>query len=144
VIRDKSKNEIINNVIMEIFTHLLAHKPLLGTPVEIVEGKLAIVKLVAIENMVVDERGLVHGGFTFGLADYAAMLAVNNPNVVISSANVQFTSPVKRGDIMVAEAKVVEVNKSKWVVEVEVRVDENTVLSGKLLCYVLEKHVLDR
>jgi acyl-coenzyme A thioesterase PaaI-like protein len=114
VIRDKSKNEIINNVIMEIFTHLLAHKPLLGTPVEIVEGKLAIVKLVAIENMVVDERGLVHGGFTFGLAD------------------------------MVAEAKVVEVNKSKWVVEVEVRVDENTVLSGKLLCYVLEKHVLDR
>jgi uncharacterized protein (TIGR00369 family) len=129
---------------MEIKTHLLAHSPLLGTPIEVVDGRSAIIQLVAIENMVVDEKGLVHGGFTFGLADYAAMLAVNDPNVVIGGANVRFTAPVKRGDIMVAEAKVVELDKSKRVVQVEIKVEEKPVLTGELVCYVLEKHVLDR
>ena len=129
---------------MEIKTHLLAHGPLLGTPIEAEDGKSATVKLVAIENMVVDEEGLVHGGFTFGLADYAAMLAVNDPNVVIGGANVRFTAPVKRGDVMIASASVVEEVKSKRVVEVVVRVDDKPVLTGELTCFVLGKHVLSR
>ena len=142
--KTNKKGGIIHTITMEIYTHLLAHNPLLGTPIKIIDGKLAIVKLVAIENMVVDERGLVHGGFTFGLADYAAMLAINDPNVVLSSANVYFTSPVKRGDIMIAEARVIDGSKRKRVVNVEVKVDNNTVLPGNLICYVLEKHVLDK
>ena len=129
---------------MEIKTHLLAHGPLLGTPVEVVDGKSAIVRLVAIENMVVDEEGLVHGGFTFGLADYAAMLAVNDPNVVIGSSNVRFTAPVKRGDVMIAEAKVVEEVKRKRLILVEVKVDNKPVLTGEITCFVLDKHVLSR
>ena len=129
---------------MDIKTHLLAHQPLLGTPVEVIDGESARVKLVAIENMVVDDHGLVHGGFTFGLADYAAMLAVNDPNVVIGGANVRFTAPVERGDIIIAEARVVERNNRKRVVEVEVYVDGKPVLTGELTCYVLQKHVLDR
>ena len=129
---------------MEIKTHLLAHGPLLGTPVEIEDGKSAVVKLVAIENMVVDEEGLVHGGFAFGLADYAAMLAVNDPNVVIGGANVRFTAPVKRGDVMIAEAKVIEEVKRKRLIEVEVKVDNKPVLTGEITCFVLEKHVLSR
>jgi len=129
---------------MEIKTHLLAHSPLLGTPVEVVDGKSATVKLVAIENMVVDEEGLIHGGFTFGLADYAAMLAVNDPNVVIGGANVRFTAPVKRGDIMIAKARVIEEIKRKRVIEIKVKVDNRPVLFGELTCFVLEKHVLSR
>ena len=129
---------------MEIKTHLLAHGPLLGTPVEVVDGKSAIVRLVAIENMVIDEEGLVHGGFTFGLADYAAMLAVNDPNVVIGSSNVRFTAPVKRGDVMIAEAKVVEEVKRKRLIVVEVKVDNKPVLTGEITCFVLDKHVLSR
>jgi acyl-coenzyme A thioesterase PaaI-like protein len=129
---------------MEIKTHLLAHGPLLGTPVEVEDGKSAVVKLVAIENMVVDEEGLVHGGFAFGLADYAAMLAVNDPNVVIGGANVRFTAPVKRGDVMIAEAKVIEEVKRKRLIKVEVKVDNRQVLTGELTCFVLENHVLSR
>ena len=129
---------------MEIKTHLLAHGPLLGTPVRVVEGKYAIVNLIAIENMVVDKEGLVHGGFTFGLADYAAMLAVNDPNVVIGRANVRFIAPVKRGDMMVAEATVVEEINNKRVVSVVVNVEEKPVLNGELTCFVLEKHVLTK
>ena len=128
---------------MDIKTHLLANKQLLGTPIEVVEGISATVKLEAIDNMIVDDRGLVHGGFTFSLADYSAMLAVNHPNVVIGSANIRFTSPVKCGDIMIAKAVIVDEIKNKRLVNVEVYVDNETVFKGDLTCYVLEKHVLD-
>ena len=117
-------------MVMEIKTHVLAHRPLLGTLVDLEEGESATVKLVAIENMVVDKEGLIHGGFTFGLADYASMLAVNHPNVVIANANVQFTSPVRRGDIMVAEAKVIERVNNKHIVEVEVKVEAKVKAEG--------------
>ena len=129
---------------MEIKTHHLAHQPLLGTPIEIIDGEKAVVKLVGIENMVVDDHGLVHGGFTFGLADYAAMLAVNDPNVVIGGANVSFIAPVQRGDVMIAEALVAEVRNKKRVINVVVNVQDKTVFRGELTCFVLEKHVLDR
>jgi len=128
---------------MEIKTHHLAHQPLLGTPIEIIDGEKAVVKLVGIENMVVDDHGLVHGGFTFGLADYAAMLAVNDPNVVIVGANVSFVAPVQRGDVMIAEALVAEVRNKKRVVNVVINVRDETVFRGELTCFVLEKHVLD-
>ena len=128
---------------MEIKTHHLAHQPLLGTPIEIIDEEKAVVKLVGIENMVVDDHGLVHGGFTFGLADYAAMLAVNDPNVVIVGANVSFVAPVQRGDVMIAEALVAQVRNKKRVVNVVVNVRDKTVFRGELTCFVLEKHVLN-
>lgn len=128
---------------MEVKTHLMAHQPLLGTAIEVIDGEKAVVRLVAIENMVVDDHGLIHGGFTFGVADYAAMLAVNDPNVVLVGANVSFVAPVKRGDVMIAEAVVAESRKKKKVVNVVVNVRENTVFRGELTCFVLEKHVLD-
>ena len=62
-------------------------------PVEVVGGSKAIVELTATPEMEADASGLTHGGFTFGLADYAAMLAVNHPNVVLGSAQTKFTSP---------------------------------------------------
>ena len=128
---------------MEIKTHLLAYPSLLGTPLEVLDDESATVQLAVTENMIVDDEGLVHGGFTFGLADYAAMLAVNDPNVVIGGANVRFTAPVQRGDIMAAVANVVDKVRNKRIVKVDVKVDERTVLSGELTCYVLEKHVLN-
>ncbi len=93
--------------------------------------------------MVVDRHGLVHGGFTFGLADYAAMLAINNPNVILSSAQVKFIAPVKMGDIMLAEANVKSQEGKKREVQVEVFVGKKIVFSGLFLTYVLDKHVLE-
>ena len=63
-------------------THLAIDRRLCGEPLEIAEGS-AIVVLVTLPEMAADDRGLVHGGFVFGLADYAAMLAVNDPLVVL-------------------------------------------------------------
>ena len=87
---------------MEQRTHKLTSKRLVGKPVKLEEG-YAEVELVTIDEMKVDEKGLVHGGFTFGLADYAAMLAVNEPTVVLGKAEVRFTKPVKVGDKLLAK-----------------------------------------
>jgi len=102
------------------------------------KGK-AVVELTASMEMVVDDRGLVHGGFTFGLADYAAMLAVND----LGSADVRFLAPVKAGDRMVATGLVESVEGKRRNVSVEVSVDDGVVLRGTMACYVLDRHVLD-
>jgi len=123
-------------------THLRADPSLLGTPVRVEDGKLAVVELVATQEMAVDDAGLVHGGFTFGLADYAAMLAVNDPYVVLGSSEVRFTAPVKVGDLMRATANVEGVEGKRRDVGVEVSVDGRTVLKGRMTCFVLPGHVL--
>ena len=126
----------------KVKTHDKADPRLLGQPVLLEKGK-AVVELTATMEMVVDDRGLIHGGFTFGLADYAAMLAVNDPHVVLGSAEVKFTAPVKMGDRMVATGLVESVDGKRRDVSVEVSVDDRMVLRGVMACYVLERHVLD-
>jgi acyl-coenzyme A thioesterase PaaI-like protein len=127
---------------MEAKTHEKADPRLLGTPVFLEKGT-AVVELTATEEMAVDDRGLVHGGFTFGLADYAAMLAVNDPLVVLGSADVKFTAPVKVGEMMVATGVVEAIDRRRCDVSVEVSVGERVVLKGTMACYVLQRHVLD-
>lgn len=127
---------------MQVKTHDRASNRFVGRPVKIEDGVSSISELLAIEDMVVDLEGLVHGGFIFGLADYAAMLAVNSPFVVLGSSQVKFIAPVKVGDMMKAYAKVESVQARRREVSVEVKVGEKTVLSGSFICIVLDRHVL--
>jgi acyl-coenzyme A thioesterase PaaI-like protein len=122
-------------------THLAVDRRLVGKLLELREGS-AIVALTTLPEMAADERGLVHGGFVFGLADYAAMLAVNHPNVVLGSAEVRFLKPVAVGERLVAGATVEETDGRRSRVQVEVRRGEEAVLSGSFLCFTLERHVL--
>ena len=128
---------------MEIKTHPLANRSVLGTPVEIVDGVSAFVELVTDDGMVVDGKGLVHGGFAYGLADYAAILVINQPNVVLGKSESRFLAPVQVGETMRAEACVESAEGKKHVVKVEVYVNENKVFIGEFTCYVLDKHILD-
>ena len=123
-------------------THLAIDRRLVGKPLELREGS-ASVAVTTLPEMAADERGLVHGGFVFGLADYAAMLAVNHPNVVLGSAEVRFLKPVAVGERLVAGANVEETEGRRSRVRVEVRRGEETVMSGSFLCFTLERHVLD-
>jgi len=129
---------------MEVKTHARAVHRLLGTPVHIEDDKEAEVRLEATEEMAVDERGLVHGGFTFGLADLAAMLAVNHPNVVLGGSESRFLAPVRVGDVMRARAVVVSREGRRREIEVKVTVGENCVFKGAFTCYVLDRHILER
>jgi uncharacterized protein (TIGR00369 family) len=114
--------------------------------VEAVEtDRRATVVLKTTDQMKVDERGLVHGGFTFGLADYAAMTAVNDPHVVLLSSQVKFLKAVVAGEILTAQAKVNEKDGRKRNIFVEVFDQNQTkVFEGEFFCLVLQKHVLDR
>ncbi len=127
---------------MDIKTHRKIDQTLSGTPVELSQGR-ALVKLQTDERMVADEKGLIHGGFIFSLADYASMLAVNEETVVLAKAEVKFIKPVKLGDELQAEAQVKEVEGKKRKVFVEVKRGDELVFTGEFLCVVPEKHVLD-
>ena len=115
----------------------------MGEPLEIRTGEFARARLKANSEMTVDNSGLIHGGFTFGLADYAAMIAVNEPYVVLASARVRFTRPVRVGEELMAEARVIQVEGRKRNVEVKVSSSSNVVFHGEFMCAVLEGHVLE-
>ena len=148
----------------EARTHRTIDRALCGEPQEVGGGRARVV-LDTEPRMAADEWGLVHGGFAFGLADHAAMLAVNHPNVVLAAAEVKFLRPVRVGERLVAEAEL-EASISNtaagagpntaagagphpapggdarpWVA-VTVRRGGEPVMSGRFRCYVPERHVL--
>ena len=128
---------------MDVRTHTEIDPELCGSPLELGEG-FAEVGMTATERMAVDDRGLVHGGFVFGLADHAAMLAVNEPTVVLGRAETRFVRPVVVGDELVAGAEIIERSGNKRVVYIEVRRGDEVTMTGELVCYVLDRHVLDQ
>ena len=123
-------------------THLAIDQALCGKPQFIKNGESRVV-FTALPEMAADKSGLVHGGFVFGLGDYAAMLAVNHPNVVVGGAEVRFLKPVKTGDSLVAEGVVrTPLEGKKRVVDVVVHCAKEAVFNGEFVCFVLERHVL--
>jgi len=126
---------------MDINTHLLINQKLCGTPRKVEKG-FAQVEMTTTVAMTVDASDLVHGGFVFGIADYAAMLAVNDPNVVLGAADVKFLKPVVAGETIVADAKVNTIEGKKHDVDIRVQRDGKTVFKGVFTCFVLERHVL--
>lgn len=128
---------------MEPRTHLATNETLVGRVLELSNGK-AKTALTATAQMAVDSRGLIHGGFLFGLADYAAMLAVNDPNVVLGGAEVRFVAPVAVGAEVIAEADVTLQDGKKRQVDVSAAVAGNTVFIGSFTCFVLDTHVFDQ
>ncbi len=122
-------------------THLAISSHLVGAVTHLVDGG-ARVTLQTAPEMAADAHGLVHGGFVFGLADYAAMLAVNHPNVVLGSAETRFVAPVRVGDVVVADATVTEARGRKSLVQVSASVGDRVVMTGAFTCFVLDQHVL--
>lgn len=127
---------------MDIRTHKDIDRELCGNPLVVEEG-FSKVELPTTQRMAVDETGLVHGGFIFGLADYAAMIAVNHPNVVLGAVDVSFLKPVKVGKVVIAEAHVDGKKGRKQSVSVIVKENEVEIFKGVFMCFVLDKHVLN-
>lgn len=124
-------------------THLRIDPSLCGAPVELGEGR-ATVALDTLPSMAADDRGLVHGGFVFGAADYAAMLAVNDPFVVLGAAETRFLAPVRVGERVMATATRTAHDGKKHTVEVVCAVGDKAVMKGTFTTFVLPGHVLDR
>jgi len=99
-------------------------------------------RLVTTPEMVADDIGLIHGGFVFSAADYAAMLAVNERNVVLVASDCQFLSPVKFHDEVNIIAKVRHKEGRKRNVHVEGYVLDIKVFEGEFKTVITEKHIL--
>ncbi len=131
--------ENVNEVL--IGTHERVNADLCGEIILLERGYVEI-KLTTTSEMIADDVGLVHGGFIFSAADYAAMLAVNEKNVVLVGSNCQFLSPVKFHDEVNFVAKVRHKEGRKRNVNVEGFVLDIKVFEGEFKTVVTDRHVL--
>ncbi|NPA29255.1 MAG: PaaI family thioesterase [Epsilonproteobacteria bacterium] len=134
-------NDYENQKSVALKTHQRINQELCGRLLELRSG-YAKVELDTTREMTVDEMGLVHGGFTFAAADFAAMAAVNDPNVVLVSSQCRFLAPVKVGDRVVFEAKELYKETKKRTVYVTGYYEEIKVFEGEFMAVVLDRHVL--
>lgn len=126
---------------MQLNTHLNINTSLCGKVTKL-ENNYAEVLLHTTQQMTADNKGLVHGGFIFAAADYAAMSAVNDPNVVLGSSNLSFVAPVKVGDVLTCKASIASEKGKKREVIVCAYVGEKLVFEGSFIAFVLDEHVL--
>ena len=110
--------------------------------IEKLENGFVKLKLVTTHDMIADSFSLIHGGFIFSAADYAAMAAVNEKNVVLVASECQFLSPVKFGDIVNFVAKVRHKEGRKRNIYVTGHVLEIKVFEGEFKTVVTDRHVL--
>ena len=124
-----------------IKTHEKINQNLCGEIIKMQEGYIEL-GLTTIPDMLADEVGLIHGGFIFGAADYAAMLAVNERNVVLVASDCQFLSPVKLHDVVDVIARVRHKEGRKRNVHVQAFVLDIKVFEGEFKTVITEKHIL--
>lgn len=122
-------------------THTLINTYLCGDIIKHEKGYVEL-ELETENEMVVDELGLIHGGFIFGAADFAAMAAVNERNVVLVASECQFLSPVKLGDKVLFKAQVRHQEGRKRNVHVKAFVQDIKVFEGEFMTVITERHVL--
>ncbi len=126
---------------MQLNTHLKLNNELNGNIIELREN-YAKVEQKTTSLMIADSLGLIHGGFTFSAADFAAMACINDPFVVLGKSEVQFLAPIRLGQTVIYEAKLLENEGKKSTVEVIARVEEKEVFRGIFLTVTLGNHIL--
>jgi len=114
----------------------------LSGEIELLEDGYVETRLITTNDMLADSHGLIHGGFIFSGADFAGMAAVNEKNVVLVAADVQFLSPVKIHDEVIFKAKVRHKDGRKRNIHVEGFVFDIKVFEGEFKTVVTERHVL--
>ena len=122
-------------------THIKINTVYSGEVMKLEEG-YAKISLETTDTMRADDLGLVHGGFIFSAADFAAMAAVNEPNVVLASCNCLFLAPVRVGDTVLFEASGHQKEGRKRNVTVRGFVHDIKVFEGEFKTVVTEHHVL--
>ncbi|MGE4296037.1 MAG: hotdog domain-containing protein [Campylobacterales bacterium] len=126
---------------LDLKTHNLIDQNLCGVVEDLQDG-YAKIRLITTEAMAVDKKGLVHTGFVFSAANFAAMAAVNKPNVVLAVARCNFLAPLKVEDEVIFEASALQTTTRKRNIMVVGSMNDVKVFEGEFAAVVLEKHVL--
>ncbi|WP_051906773.1 MULTISPECIES: thioesterase [unclassified Sulfurospirillum] len=125
----------------DLKTHLKIKSTLVGNLVAMAKNTSKVV-LQTTHEMSVDEFGLIHSGFLFGSAEYAAVAAVNEPNVVIIGCRSKFFAPAKVGDLITFEARGRFEDARKREIKVIGMINEIKVFEGLFQAVLLERHIL--
>jgi acyl-coenzyme A thioesterase PaaI-like protein len=133
--RESEENAVI------LSTHENINRDLNGELLKLEKGYVEL-RLTTTSDMVVDDQGLIHSGFVFSAADFAAMAAVNERNVVLVGSDCQFLSPVKFGDEVNFVARVRHTEGRKRNIYVEAHVLDIKVFEGEFKTVITDRHVL--
>ena len=125
----------------ELVSHYEINQSLTGTLEELEEG-YARVHFTATEDMVVDRRGMIHSGFIFGAANYAAMAAVNISTAILAVSKTNFLAPLSVNDEAVFEATALQKDTRKRNVMVVGYFNNIKFFEGEFTIVVLEHHPL--
>ncbi len=129
-----------NNNKEDLKTHGRIRSNLCGTIIELEQGR-SKVTLQTTKDMVVDDMGLIHSGFIFGAADFAACAAVNESNVVVIGSRSKFFAPAKINDLIEFEATAKFEDSRKREIKVSGYINEIRVYEGVFHAVVLENHI---
>jgi len=122
-------------------THKKIKKNLCGNIVSL-EKNHAKTHLQTTDEMAVDTLGLIHSGFIAGAAEYAAIAAINEENLVIISSKIKFLAPAKNGDLIEFDAKAKFEDSRKREVKVIGEINEIKIFEGIFQAILLENHIL--
>ena len=138
---DELEVESKDKDVVMLKTHNSINQALSGEIIKLEVGYIEL-RLTTTQEMVADEMELIHGGFIFSAADFAAMAAVNEKNVVLVATECQFLSPVKLYDEVNFIARVRHKEGRKRNVHVIGKVHDIKVFEGEFKTVVTDKHVL--
>lgn len=90
-----------------------------GEIVEFYNGKI-VTKFTPTNRMLMDDNsGMIHAGYVFNAASYAAMAAINKKYSILIAADIKFLAPIELGHEVVFKAKAIQSDMKKCEVKVE-------------------------
>lgn len=91
------------------------------------------------KQMISDETNLIHSGFIFNAANYAAMCLVNQQNALTIKADVQFLAPIEFEQEMLFLASIKQSNNKKYEILVK-----GTLLDIKVFEAIFHISIFDK
>jgi acyl-coenzyme A thioesterase PaaI-like protein len=137
---DTESLHVIDENKEDLKTHDKIRTNLCGTIIKLDKG-YSKTTLLTTKEMILDDLGLIHSGFIFGAADYAAAVAVNEENVIIIGSRSKFLAPAKIDDLIEFEATAKFEDSRKREIKVSAYINEIKVYDGLFQAVVLEQHI---
>lgn len=100
-----------------------------------------LVKFTPNEQMVGDENNLIHSGFIFNAANYAAMCLVNRTHSLTIGAEVQFLAPIELDQEMLFLATIKHINDKKYKVLVKGTLLDIKIFEGTFHISIFDKEL---
>ncbi|STP09018.1 hotdog domain-containing protein [Helicobacter cinaedi] len=91
---------------------------IVGELVELYRDR-AVVRFRPNERMIMDESKMIHAGFVFNAASFAAMAAINKKYSVLIASDVKFLAPIELGHEITFKAQAIQSDTKKCEVKVE-------------------------